>query len=221
MKITLLEPFFTGSHAAWATAYAKYSEHQVDILKLGGRYWKWRMHGGAISLARKFLEQDQETDLLLATDMLDLTTFLALTPSKSRTLPTAIYFHENQLTYPWSPLDGDVELQRDKHYNFINYISALSADAVFFNSSYHRDSFLAALPPFLNTFPDHREKQNVDIIAKKSEVLYLGLDLLKFDAFQDQSLNEKPLILWNHQYLLSRYSGRRPRHCQSYDRRDL
>ncbi|NIN36236.1 MAG: DUF3524 domain-containing protein, partial [Gammaproteobacteria bacterium] len=45
MKICLVEPFCTGSHAAWAEEYAHYSRHDVELLTLSGRYWKWRMHG--------------------------------------------------------------------------------------------------------------------------------------------------------------------------------
>jgi len=56
MNILLLEPFFTGSHRTWAEDYARYSEYHVELLTLGGHYWKWRMHGGAVTLARKFME---------------------------------------------------------------------------------------------------------------------------------------------------------------------
>ena len=73
MKILLVEPYHTGSHASWAEGYARYSQHQVDILSLPGRFWKWRMHGGAVTLARQFLESETQPDLILATDMLDLT----------------------------------------------------------------------------------------------------------------------------------------------------
>ena len=137
MKILLIEPYFTGSHAAWAKGYAQHSQHHIDILSLPGRFWKWRMHGGAVTLARKFLQSDLAPDLILTTDMLDMTTFLALTRHRTANIPTATYFHENQLTYPWSPTDRDIAQKRDKHYGFINYVSALTADAVLFNSQYH------------------------------------------------------------------------------------
>ncbi len=103
MNVTLIEPFFTGSHAAWAQGYAQHSAHNVNVLSLPGNYWKWRMHGGAVTLARRFLETGERPDLLFVTDMLDLTTFLALTRPESADIPVAIYFHENQLCYPWPP----------------------------------------------------------------------------------------------------------------------
>ncbi len=202
MHILLLEPFFTGSHATWAKGLQAHSQHDIHILSLSGIYWKWRMHGGAVTLARRFMELDQTFDLILATDMLDLTTFLALTRTKTKDIPVAIYFHENQLTYPWSPTDVDTKLKRDNHYCFMNYTSALAADQVFFNSHYHLHSFVNALPPFLKQFPDHQEVETVKLIAAKSQVLHLGMDLQKFDAFQEaeKEKGEVPLILWNHRW---------------------
>ncbi|MDM8519860.1 DUF3524 domain-containing protein [Anaerolineales bacterium HSG6] len=182
MKILLLEPYYTGSHAEWADGYARHSHHQVELLTLPGRFWKWRMHGGAVTLARQFLALPTKPDLILATDMVDLTSFLALTRPHTAHIPVALYFHENQLTYPWSPTDRDVAQQRDKHYGFINYTSALSADMVLFNSGYNRDSFLSALPNLLKHFPDFNELPSVQQIADKSQVLSLGLDLARFDG---------------------------------------
>lgn len=200
MHILLLEPYYTGSHTAWAKGYAKHSQHHVDILSLPGRFWKWRMHGGAVSLARKFLASESRPDVILATDMLDLTTFLALTRRRTANIPTAIYFHENQLTYPWSPTDRDIAHKRDKHYGFINYTSALAADAVLFNSPYHQESFLTTLPNLLKHFPDYNELNTVKKIREKSQVLPLGLDLQRLDAFRLSQSNEKPLLIWGHRW---------------------
>jgi glycosyltransferase involved in cell wall biosynthesis len=220
MKVVLLEPYYTGSHAAWADGYAAHSRHQVTVLGLPGRFWKWRMHGGAVTLAGQFMEMDTAPDLLLATDMLDLTTFLALTRARTHAVRTAVYFHENQLSYPWSPGDRDVRQGRDVHYGFINYASALVADALFFNSGYHLAAFFDDLPRLLKHFPDYNELDSVETLRAKSQVLPLGLDLRRFDeerpAVSDQlsavggrrsrreaslsAVGTGPLILWNHRW---------------------
>ena len=200
LNILLLEPFHAGSHKAWAEGFAANSQHNVELLTLKGRHWKWRMHGGAVTLAEKFMSSKFQPDLILATSMLDLTTFLALTRERTAHVPIALYFHENQLTYPWSPRDADVQLRQDRHYGFINYTSALAADLVLFNSAYHRASFLEALHGFLKVYPDHRGLGNVDKIKAKSEVLYLGMDLSKFDKFRVAKNNDVPTILWNHRW---------------------
>ena len=167
------------------------------------------MHGGALSLADEFIRSYKNKplpDLIVASDMLDLSTYLALTGKHISNLPPCItYFHENQLTYPWSPDDKDTELKRDNHYAFINYTTALLSDKVLFNSDYHRHSFLEALPYFLKQFPDKRDLKNLDVITQKSEVLHLGMDLKKLDAHKlpddiDKGEKDVPLILWNHRW---------------------
>lgn len=204
MNILIVEPYYTGSHATWAEGYKKNSSHNVEILSLPGRYWKWRMHGGAVTLAGDFMARGLRPDLILATDMLDLTTFLALTRPLSDGIPTAIYFHENQLTYPWAPDDRDRAKGRDGHYGFINFASALAADRVFFNSAFHRDSFLEALLRYLKAFPDFNCSSCVEEIRKKSAVLYVGLDFTALDeatAGADiKTPQGPPLILWNHRW---------------------
>ena len=200
MQILIVEPYYTGSHQSWAEGYQKHSEHDVEILYIAGRYWKWRMHGGAITLATEFNKGNYSPDLILATDMLDLTNFLSLTRDKTAGTSFALYFHENQLTYPWSKDDRDILAGRDNHYGFINYVSALAADAVYFNSQYHRDSFLGALPNFLKGFPDYNELDTIKLIADKSRVLNLGLDLKKFDGREQPKDSGPPVLLWNHRW---------------------
>jgi len=201
MNILLIEPYYTGSHKTWADEFKKYSSHNIQLLTLSGNFWKWRMHGGAITLAKQYEKTNFCPDLILATDMLDLTSFLSLTRKKTANIPTAMYFHENQLAYPWSPIDRDMLKKTEHHYSFINYISSLTADKVFFNSGYHKNIYLKELTKFLKMFPDHNELQTVETIRKKSDILYLGLDLLKNTRYKPKAAkNKKPLILWNHRW---------------------
>ncbi len=200
MKILLLEPFFAGSHQLWAEGFQNFSTHEVKILSLSGRHWKWRMHGGAVALADLFLADTYQPDLILATDMLDFGTFLGLTRHRTAKIPTAIYFHENQITYPWSPTDPDLILKRDNQYGFKNFTSAIAADQLYFNSNYHKNSFIAALPNFLAQFPDYQELSQVEKISAKSKVLYLGVDLQQLDVFKIADKMDVPLLLWNHRW---------------------
>lgn len=199
LNILIVEPFLGGSHKQWAEGYQRHSVHKVEILGLSGRHWKWRMHGGAITLARLFNERNLKPDLILASDMLDLNSFLAQTRHLTHAVPIALYFHENQLSYPWSPNDKDRKLKRDLHYAFINFSSALAADHSFFNSQYHLDSFLEALPAFLRIYPDHREMPTIQSISNKSEVLSLGMELLEVPSKQSPQ-EGPPVILWNHRW---------------------
>jgi len=207
MRILLISPYHGGSHRAWAEGYRRHSAHTIGLLTLPARFWKWRMHGGAVTLARQWLAGlspgAPQPDLLLATDLLDLTTFLALTRARTAALPTALYMHENQLTYPLpdDPTIGPMRRQlgeRDRHYAFINYASMLAADRVYFNSQYHLDTFFAALQPFLRHNPDYAEVESIDALRTKSAVLPVGIDLRRLDPAPAQADDiQPPLILWN------------------------
>lgn len=200
MQILIVEPFFGGSHKKWAEEFQQFSIHEVEIISLPGRHWKWRMFGGAVELAKQFLDSDFTPDLLIASDMLDLTSFISLCRKKLSNTAISIYFHENQITYPWSPDDKDHRLNRNNQYGFINYTSALAADSIFYNSHYHLTSFTESIEPFLKQFPDHKTLYNIQNIKEKSTVLYLGMDLKKFDAFNKQPSHNEPVILWNHRW---------------------
>ncbi len=203
MDILLVEPYLTGSHAAWAKGYKRVSRHNVEILSLEGRNWKWRMRGGAVTLAKRFIDMDFTPELILATDMLDLAAFLSLTRSVTAKIPTAAYFHENQFTYPASPKERALPKGRDTQYGLINYTTALAADYVFFNSGFHKDSFLGALTGYLSAKPDHNELDSVGLIGEKSSVLYPGMDLKRLKALapaQVPAAKPAPLILWNHRW---------------------
>lgn len=219
MKILILETYYTGSHKVWADNYKERSGHDVRILGLEGRYWKWRMHGGGVTLGRLFLGGDFVPDLILATDMVDITTFLALTREVTSHIPVATYFHENQYSYPWSPIDRDVAKGRDSHYHFINYSTALASDGVFFNSAYHMTAFFAGLERFLKGMPDLREIPSIERIRERSSVLPLGVDFTHLDRLLERGgpSGSNPLvsgggygggyggktrrrIIWNHRW---------------------
>lgn len=213
MNILLVEPFYADSHKQWIDGLMEFTNHEYTLLSLPGRHWKWRMQGGAIELAKQYNQLKATFDLIIVSDMLNLTTFLALTNIKpknrklqnSQTTSIAVYFHENQLTYPWSKTDPDPQLKRDAAYQFINYTSALVADIVLFNSQYHQNSFLEALPLFLNQFPDFKNTGSIETIRHKSKVLPIGLNLKRFDKLEHlqkerKTTNKYPLILWNHRW---------------------
>ena len=193
MHIALLESYYGGSHKAWADGYQRHSRHDIELLTLPAQFWKWRMQGAAISFARLLKSRP---DFVLASSMIDLSTFRALTFRQLGDVPLALYLHENQLSYPQNQRQG-----HGWRYGFINYISALAADAVYFNSAYHQSDFLAQLPRMLKHFADYNELQSIETIRHKSTVLPLGIDLRRFDAHRAAKPNgAPPLILWNHRW---------------------
>eukprot|EP00978_Attheya_sp_CCMP212_P004738 scaffold10372_cov44-Attheya_sp.AAC.2 len=209
MKILLISPYHSGSHQQWAEGYMKHSEHDVQLLALPGKNWKWRMQGGAVTLARLFGQQHHnfQPDLILVDDMLDLTTFLALTRQQQtiKHVPVALYMHENQLTYPLhhDPLQGAMRRhqgKRDRHLVFINYSSMLAADHIYFNSQYHLESWFTALPNFLKNYPDLNELETIQQLRDKSSVLYVGIDTIPTPDSSIENKSMPPLILWNQRW---------------------
>jgi glycosyltransferase involved in cell wall biosynthesis len=198
MRILLLNPFHGGSHAAVAEGYARHSQHDITILSLsiaGG--WRWRMRGAAVTLARMLREGVGGTspfDLILATDMLDLATFLGLTRDLTHGVPVALYFHENQLTYPLP-----AGRARDLAFPWINYTAGLAADALCFNSDFHRRAFLVALPGLIGRYHDHQELDVLGGLAAKAQVLPPGIDLkrLEIGDWRLAAEPQSPVILWN------------------------
>jgi len=154
MNIIYIEPYYSGSHKRWIDSYKKHSKHTIEILHLPGNKWKWRMHGGAITLANELLDLDQKIDLILCSDFLNLPVFKSICGDKIKNVPLIMYFHENQLSYPWSPEDQDTILKRDLHYHYINYTSSLIADFNLFNSKYHLDSYIDSIKKYLKKMPD-------------------------------------------------------------------
>ncbi|MBN2593130.1 MAG: DUF3524 domain-containing protein [Sedimentisphaerales bacterium] len=173
MNILALEPYYGGSHKAFIDGLSKVSKHGWTLLTLPAHKWKWRMRHSAITFAAQvseLREKCQKWDLLFCSDMLNLAEFVALAPATTAELPKVIYFHENQLTYPVR-----IEDERDYQFAMTNLTSAMTADAVWFNSQFHLDSFLDALAKFLKSMPDYQPLEAIDKIRAKSSVYPPGI----------------------------------------------
>ena len=195
MYVLLVEPYCGGSHRAWAEGYAQHSRHRVELLTLPARFWKWRMQGGAATLAEEVQRLAARPDLLLVTDMLNLPAFLGLTRRLLADVPVALYCHENQLTYPLPP--GE---KRDLTYGMINWLSMLAADRVLFNSRYHLESWFDELPRLLKHFPDYTHLHRIEEVRARSAVLPVGIDLARLDGERAERGEGPPLILWNQRW---------------------
>lgn len=209
-RIWLVSPYHTGSHQSWANGFVQHSRHCVRLLALDGRFWKWRMQGGALelaALAEKALadpstEQGGTPDAILCTDMLNLPAWLALLRGKLPAhVPVLLYMHENQLTYPWRPNE-----KVDLTYALINWLGQCCAQSIAFNSHYHLDAWFAALPNLLKHFPDYNQLHRIDEVRSRSRVLPVGIPIPdEAPADEDaiwRSLHdaETPLILWNQRW---------------------
>jgi glycosyltransferase involved in cell wall biosynthesis len=156
------------------------------------------MRGAAVTFAQQIRarwgEQPLHTlfDVLVVTDMLDVATLLGFLRTSVGGMPVVLYMHENQLVYPL-PAGRD----RDVTWAWTNYTSLLAADHVLYNSAFHRESLLAALPGLPKRYHDYHEIDAVASIAAKGTILYPGIDLQRFDGPGPQRSEQRRTILWN------------------------
>ncbi len=213
-NILFLEPYDAGSHRAFRRGLEARSGHYIKSLTLPGRFWKWRMRGAAAWCADHLnAAPDQPLDLIFATGFVNVADLRGLLAPPLDRVPILLYMHENQLTYPLSP-----EEEFDFHFGFTSIISTMAADRVVFNSSYHRDLYLDAIPAFLNRMPEAVPRQVPERLRPRCEVLGVGLERepLPADHFPQYrggvsapdagpgwprgQRGQRPLLIWNHRW---------------------
>lgn len=153
------------------------------------------MQGGAVDLAERALALKEPPDVILATSMLDLATFSALTRHHFAGVPLVLYMHENQVTYPVTKKGS-----RSHAAGMTQWKAMLCADHLIFNSAYHRDSLFAALPAFLSSAPDFDHLRFIDDVRTKSSVLHVGVDVPVLPSTPNAQTPQPPLILWNQRW---------------------
>lgn len=207
MRILYVEPFCGGSHAMFTRVLTTALEAKWTSLTLPGRFWKWRMRGSAVWLARTEAGVlDADYDLFVASSYLPLGELVGLVPKLSH-VPKVLYFHENQLAYPMGSggaVDPRLAAERDLHYGFTQMVSALAAQRCVFNSAYNRDSFLAEAKTVLQKMPDAIPPGWVEAIEARSEVLGVPLELPdrppQLVSPTPEERRAGPIILWNHRW---------------------
>ncbi|MEL7500363.1 MAG: DUF3524 domain-containing protein [Planctomycetota bacterium] len=213
LNVVSLQPFYGGSHRAFIDGWITNSVHDWTNLTLPARHWKWRMRHAAITFAEALtlrIKSGQQVDLIVATDMLNVAEFKSLLMCRSgRQIPVVLYFHENQFSYPSRFSEGSVQRERDEHFGFTNFVSALAADACWFNSNFNRSSFLAELNTRLQRWPDHPPTDSVKSLESQATIQHPGIeqpivDLRPYDDARFQrAVDREPIHLvwaarWEH-----------------------
>jgi glycosyltransferase involved in cell wall biosynthesis len=197
MRVVLVEPYYGGSHRAWADGYQAHSAHDVSVISHPARFWKWRMHGAFLTLAEELERHVSEAgvpDVIVVSTMMDVASFAGAIRHIAAGIPIVAYFHESQFTYPLSPAD-----RVDQTYAMKNWASAVTADLVVFNSEYHREVFRTEATALLNSFPEYKHVDRVDAVVNASVVVPVGVELGDIgDPVRPES--QPPLVVWNHRW---------------------
>ena len=193
MKFLFLEPFYGGSHRDFADGWVRHTRHQMDLVTLPARFWKWRMRGAAIYFSNK-VRDPMDYDGLITSNLMSLSDLKALWGANC---PKAlVYFHENQLSYPLPP--GET---MDYQFGFTDVTTGLVAERLLFNSKTHMKLFFDSLPGFIRKMPEYRPNWVIDHVQKKASVLYPGCNYPAGSAkLRPWDLCKPPLIIWNHRW---------------------
>jgi len=60
MNVLYLEPWYGGSHRNFMDGLIEHSRHTYHSITMAARFWKWRMQGGAVTMARKAVQAYRE-----------------------------------------------------------------------------------------------------------------------------------------------------------------
>ncbi len=196
-RILAVEPYYGGSHKAWLDGLVQHSQHEYTLLTLPARKWKWRMRGAAITLSDEFkqLYSGRKFDALLASDMLNLADFIALTRPNFSHCPAVIYIHENQISYP-----AHEKERVDYHYAITNLVSMAVSTEVVFNSDFNKQDFFRGIRELLSKMPGPLPtEEQLKSLEAKSRVIPPGIDFKSLKKSPKHS-DEPPVILWNHRW---------------------
>jgi hypothetical protein len=187
LKILAIEPYYDGSHKAFMDAFIRRSVHDITLLTMPARKWKWRMRGAAVEMAERLSDMEDASgfDALFTCDMLNLAEFKGLCGWNK---PAIVYFHENQFTYP-----NQLPDERDFQFGITNLTSVLASDCALFNSRFHLEDFYAEGRKVLKKMPDFKCLGALEKAKAKSSVVYPGIEG-KFNARFPE--NETPIICW-------------------------
>jgi glycosyltransferase involved in cell wall biosynthesis len=192
MRFLFLEPFYGGSHRDFARGLASHSRHDINVVTLPARFWKWRMRGAALHFVNT-VDNLFSYDGIITSGLMSLSDFTALCGGHRP--PALVYFHENQLSYPLAP--GE---RMDLQFGFTDITTALCAQRILFNSRFHCRQFFHLLPGFISLMPEFKPHWAVDAIRRKTGVLHPGC---RFDAGPWNPLAAPagpPLVVWNHRW---------------------
>lgn len=186
-RVAVIDPWGGGSHAAWTTGLLDHSCHDVDVLTLPDRGWRWRMRGAAPWFAERVQALDPAPDVLLVTSLVDAAALRGLI---GRDLPMVLYAHETQWEYPSDRSDVEHAVR--------DLISMLTVDQIWFNSRFHRRVALQSTVALLDLMPAEQRVDAQAELVDKSCVVYPGVDLSW--ATPSPAGPGPPIVLWPHRW---------------------
>lgn len=202
-NILVLEPYYGGSHKFFLEGLNKNVAADYTFMTLPARKWKMRMQLSAQWFVEQIKALPQTTrkfDLVFCSSFIDIAVLKALlcdVPGWNHQANILTYFHENQYGYPQQFINN-----HQHQFLSINFNSALTSDALGFNTVFNRENFLVGCRKILKSSSDMKLTHLIDTIRSKSTILYPGIDFTTIDqqAAKKCQDNTVPTIVWNHRW---------------------
>ncbi len=195
-KVLILSAYDGLSHRFWREGLARYLTEQggwqVTSAVLPPRFFSWRQRGSSLSFSQR-PEVQGDFDLLIATSMTDVSGLFGLN-RRLASVPTIVYFHENQFAYPENSEQGRLERQLTSIY------TGIAADSIVFNSRFNQLTYLAGAADLLAKMPDEVPAGIVASLEQKSRVVPVGLDVEPATQYSAPEATAPLRIVWNHRH---------------------
>lgn len=205
LRVLLLSGYDAVSHRHWRNILRRgLAEVDWTVVALPDRHFYWRARGNGLTFA--FSHQQQLAgpfDVLIVTSMVDLCTLRGFLPHLA-SIPTLVYFHENQFEYPVKP--GAARNSNIVNAQLTSIYSVLCADKILFNSQFNKDTFYAGAEALLAKMPDGVERGVLIQPQQVSTVLAVPIanDPHDFEAVVCDEIGvaaQCPIeIVWNHRW---------------------
>lgn len=177
-------------------------EFDWTVVSLPDRHFYWRARGNGLTYAFSHAKQllSSPYDLIVATSMVDLCSLRGFLPALS-SIPTLVYFHENQFAYPMKQASNNIV-----NAQLTSIYTGLCADRILFNSQFNQDTFYAGAQALLRKMPDGVAKDVLSGPMVCSSVLPVPIhadEVGGADGWTDKSskADARPVeVVWNHRW---------------------
>lgn len=205
MRALLIEPFYGGSHAAFADGWMARSRHRWERLTLPAEGWKWRMRHAGSTLGESLARRRSVPQVIVVSALCDLAHLRSAAGPRFSRCRWLVYWHENQLDYP-RPAGKPFEWG----FHATHRATLIAGDGHAFNSRAHLAAFQHALASWQQRVPALARVSVPRGWRARARVVAPGVDFSGFPEPGQRPLgigrqpgeaaSGVPRVLWNHRW---------------------
>ncbi|MCY2951434.1 MAG: DUF3524 domain-containing protein [Planctomycetota bacterium] len=189
LDILALEPFYGGERKSMLETILRFSRHRWTVLKLPPRRIERRLAAAAHWFGEQISRHwSGHIDVLFCSEAMNLADLLRFVPELA-TKPSVVYFHDNQLPPIGSTPDNPLQV--------VNISTAAAATEVWFNSHYHKRTFLRRAKALVEQLPELAGHDPVPEVTDKAAFMPPPVDqTLSQQIIQSESVVRDPRTIF-------------------------